>query len=231
MRVAFPFGRTLRALIVLAPLLLVAAKCIENDALYRDEAGDWHVVGEIHNETDVQGVEMMLGGTLFDASGNVLATAQAPICPFELSPHTFSVFDVQFFNSANVEEPDRYEIHAVGGRALPAALPPLDVSLTNFTASRAGDTVTLIGTIRMRAAYSGEFSGCVAFYDGGGRVMRQVTVIGFGALPKDKPQELHLPLPLIPDDAVTVRFWLVGPGSEPFKSDYAAATTPAFDIE
>ena len=60
--------RFARYALVLAPLLLVAARCVENTSLYRDGSGNWVLVGEMYNDTKVQGTEMVLGATLFDAA-------------------------------------------------------------------------------------------------------------------------------------------------------------------
>jgi hypothetical protein len=219
------------AVLTVVALGALGAKCIENDSLYRDEDGDWHIVGEIHNETQVQGAGMIIGGTLFDAQGNVLATAQAPACPMELTPGTFSVYDVEFFNSDNVPQPASYKLNVLAGKALPAPLPVLEATVNDLAAERSGDTVTLTGTIRVLRPYDGDFYGCAAFYDGAGKVNRQITIIGFGDIPDGDPQPLELPLPRIPNSAQSVRFWLVGPGSEPLASDYATAPSELIDID
>jgi hypothetical protein len=209
----------------------IGAKCIENETLYRGDDGDWHLVGEIHNETQVQGAGMIIGGTLFDAQGNVLATAQTPACPYELSPGTFSVFDIRFHNSSGVPQPASYKINVLAGKALPGPLPVLEATVNNLTATRSGDTVTIEGTIRLLRPYSGDFSGCAAFYDSAGNVLREWTIFGFGPIPDTDPQPLELPLPFVPDEATDVRFWLVGPGSEPLASDYATVPSELIDID
>ena len=70
--------------LLVLPLLLMAGKCVDNETLYQDTSGDWHVVGEIHNDTDIWGADMTVGGDLLDADGNVIATTHAPLCPLEL---------------------------------------------------------------------------------------------------------------------------------------------------
>lgn len=212
-------------------LFFLAAKCVENDTLRRGPDGDWHIYGEIHNETDVQGVEIIVQATLFDGDGNVLATGQAPICPYELSPGQVSVYDIDFHNSASVPQPANYRINVMSGKALASALPQLDADLTDLSASRSGDTVTITGSVSANQNYPGDFSGCAAFYDSAGTVIQQFTVFGFGALPSGVSQDLELPLPQIPGDAQTVRFWLVGPGSSPLSSDYVAVMSGAIPID
>ncbi len=223
-------ARRMLPLLVLAPLFLLAAKCIDNETMYQDSLGDWHVVGEMRNDTDVWGANMLLGGSLMDDAGNVLATGQAPACPFELAAHGVSVFDVQFFQSFGLH-PTKYEVHPIGGKSLDQPLQPLQVSLTGFAAKRTSSGVTITGTIRARKAYSQQFGGCAAFYNGAGKVVRQITVFGFGKLPSNVDQPLTLPLPDIPGDATAVGFWLVeSSDADPLSSDYGAAVTGKLTI-
>ena len=223
-------ARRMLPLLVFAPLILLAAKCIDNETMYQDNLGDWHVVGEMHNDTDVWGGNMMLGGTLMDDAGNVLATGQAPACPFELAAHGISVFDVQFFQSFGLH-PTKYEVRPIGGKSLDQPLQPLQVSLTAFAAKRTSSGVTITGTIRATKAYSQQFGGCTAFYNAAGKVVRQITIFGFGKLPSNVEQPLTLPLPDIPDDATTVRFWLTeSSDADPLSSDYGAAVTGTLTI-
>lgn len=212
-------------LLVFASLFLLAARCIDNETMYQDGSGDWHVVGEMHNDTDVWGAKMMLGGTLMDNDGNVLATGQAPACPFELASHGSSVFDVQFFHSSDLH-PTKYDVRPIDGKSLDQPLPPLQVSLAAFAAKRTSSGVTITGTIRANKAYSEQFGGCAAFYDGAGKVVRQITIFGFGTLPANVDQPLTLPLPDIPGDASAVRFWLTESSvADRLSSDYGAAVT------
>ncbi len=223
-------ARRMLPLLVFAPLFLLAAKCIDNETMYQDSSGDWHVVGEMHNDTDVWGGEMLLGGKLMDDEGNVLATAQAPACPFELAAHSISVFDVQFFHSSGLH-PTKYDVRPIDGKALDHPLPPLEVSLTNFAAKRTSSGVTITGTIRANKAYSQQFGGCAAFYNSAGKVIRQITIFGFGKLPANVAQPLTLPLPDIPGDASSVRFWLnESSDADPLSSDYGAAVTDSLTI-
>jgi len=222
---------SLRWLIALAPLLLIAARCVENETLYRDSNGNWTLVGEMYNDTAVQGAEMVLGATLYDSAGNALVSGQGPICPGELSPNSLSTFEITFFNSASIAQPTRHEFRVVNGKALDAPLPPLDASVTGLSATQSGDTVTLTGTVRANRTYAGDFSGCAALYDGSGRVIRQITILGFGEMPANKNQELELPLLVVPEaDVASARFWLVGPGSAPFASDYAAVVSDLLPV-
>ena len=173
---------------------------------------------------------MILSGTLYDAADNVLAAGQAPICPFELSPRQFSVFDIQFHNSAGVPQPARYEVRAMSGKALESPLPELDVTLGDLAGKRSGDRVNITGTIRANRRYPGDFAGCAAFYDAGGKVVQQFTIFGFGELNDDTNQPLDLPLPIVPANARSVRLWIIGPGDEPLESSYQAVMSGAIAI-
>lgn len=219
-----------RLAVALLTLLLLGARCIEHDTLYRDESGNLHIVGEIYNDTDVQGAQMVLGGTLYDGAGNVLATAQSPTCPYELSPHTRSTFDIEFRDSSGVPMPARYEVRAVSGKALTAALGPLHATLSNLKATRSGIGVEITGSIRAGQSYDGFYSGCAAFYSADEDVLRQLTIIGFGELPADVDQPIDVILPGMPAEAKTMRLWIVGPGDSPLQSNYLALMSDSVTI-
>jgi hypothetical protein len=203
---------TLALILAAGSLFLLGAKCIENDSLRRGEDGDWHIYGEIHNETQAQGAEIVVVGTLLDANGNAIATAQAPICPFELTPGTFSGYDIHFHDSENIPQPASYKINVLSGKVLPGPLPHLEVTVTDLDAERVGDQVFIRGDLRANQPIEGDFKGCAGFYDAAGKMIQHVSIFGFGPLPSGNTQPLELPLPLVPDAAETVRFWLVGPG-------------------
>lgn len=218
-------------LLFLLPLLCVAAKCVDADTIYRDSAGNLHIVGEIHNDTDQQGTDVVVAGTLFDGGGRVIATARTPICPFELSPHTFSTFDIAFPNSAALQ-PLRYEINVVSGTVELGRLPQLQAKLSTLRAHQSGDTVTVTGTLSADPGYEGRYYGCAAFYDSRGNVVRQLSMIGLGNLSRaNVKQDLNLDLPGVPPGAIKMRFWVVGPGATPLTSNYRAIVTDFIVIQ
>jgi hypothetical protein len=221
------------ALLIVAAFSALGAKCIENDTLRRDSSGDWHIFGEIHNETAVQGAEMIVLGTLLDASGNTIATAQTPVCPMELSPNSFSGYDIHFRDSSALQ-PASYKINVLSGKALPGPLPVLEATVTDLEARRdpqIDELVHISGEVRALMPISGDFSGCAAFYDAAGKVVSHWTIFGFGPLPSNTVQDLNFALGFVPDEATSVRFWLVGPGSEPLESSYQAVVSEQFPIE
>ncbi len=93
----------------------LGARCIENTSLRRGAGGDWHLYAEIHNETDVQATEFIVLGTLLDAEGN---PGQAPICPHELSPSSFSAYDIRFPGTEGLPEPASYKVNVLSGKTL-----------------------------------------------------------------------------------------------------------------
>lgn len=223
-------GRRAVALLALASLFLVAAKCIDNETMYQDPGGNWHVVGEMRNDTDVWGAKMLVGGSLLDDAGNVLATGQAPACPFELAAHGVSVFDVEFLHSAGLH-PTKYDVRPIGGKSLDNPLPPLQVSLVGFAARRSGLGVEITGEVRPAQPSNDLYDGCAAFYNSAGRVVREVILFGFGNF-DGAPATTTAVLPGIPSEAVSVRLWFtLGSKSDPLSSDFAAATTGKLPIQ
>lgn len=220
-----------RSLLVFVPILLVGARCVDHQTLYRDDRGNLHVVGEIYNDTDVQGVDIVVGGTLYDAAGNVLASDQALICPNELSPHTRSTFDVEFHNSSGVPMPARYDVRPISGKTLATSLPALKTTLSSVTARRSGGSVEVKVSIRATQGYEGFYYGCLAFYNAASDVVRQDTIIGFGDLPAGVPQSIDMIEPQIPTEARNVRLWIVGPGASVIQSDYMAFMTDSIPIQ
>ena len=225
--------RRFLALLVLAPLLLVAAKCIDNETLYQDSSGDWHVVGEIHNDTDIWGADMQLGGQLLDAGGNVIASTQAPVCPLELAAHSFDGFDLHFSQSSALR-PTSYAIHVIKGRALDQALPTSGISLNGFNAKKTAAGINISGSVASTRTYTRVLTGCIAFYNSAGRVVTHITAINFGLtlpLAAGAPQPVSFPIPMVQPDAMSVRLWLTGDAATPLSSDYAATMTGMIPIQ
>jgi hypothetical protein len=224
----------LRWLLLLAPLLLIAAKCIDNETLYRDSSGDWHVVGELHNDTGVSGAGMLLGGTLYDDAGNVLDTARTGACPMELPPHSFTAFDMHFNYSA-AARPARYDIRPVDGRALKDPLPDSGLSLNGFKAQWSDKGVSISGSVHSTHAYTRPLVGCAALYNAAGKVVTHFTLINFGlTLPLNagtsQPVAFTLPPTLVEHDATSLRLWLAGDSDVPFESDFAFTMTGSIPI-
>ncbi len=224
--------RALAALLLSRPLLLVAGKCIDNETLYQDSSGDWHVVGEIHNDTDIWGTDMELGGDLLDAGGNVIATTKTPVYPLELKPHSFDGFDLQFPQSAALH-PTNYAIHVIGGHALDHPLPDSGLSLNGFAAKKVPGGVNISGTVATTHTYQRVLTGCIAFYNSAGRVVTHITALNFGLtlpLVAGTPQPVSFTIPGIPATATSIKLWLAGDSATPLASDYADVMTGSIAI-
>lgn len=222
------------AFLLLAPIFLLGARCIDHESLRKGPDGDWHLYGEIHNDTNVQGTQILLQGTLFDPSGRVVGVGQTYICPGDLSPGTFSVYDIRIKDSSAIVGPVARQVNVLSGKAVPEHLPPLPVTDINFTttATRAAD-----GSVSWEIDFhyspptdgpvsSGPVYGCAAFYDASGNVVSverpdtpdvgQYHISGFSELKRDMD-------PTVPADAVSFRglFWFPSSDSAQFESNFA----------
>ena len=118
--------------------LAIGARCIERTSVYVDKDGYTHIVGEMVNETQVQGTGMMLIGTLYDANGGVIAQKIVPTCPPDTQPNSQIVFDVRFDNP-NVPPHTSYDVRPVSGTAQGQPLPNPDVLVLRTYAARYKD--------------------------------------------------------------------------------------------
>jgi hypothetical protein len=113
----------------------LAARCIEKPYTYVDSEGYTHITGRMVNDTDIQGAQLMLRGTLYDAAGSVVATKDQAPCPPDLKPYSEVSFDIRFDNP-NVPPWDRFDVRPISGQALPGPLPDPDVVLFSAQAVR-----------------------------------------------------------------------------------------------
>jgi hypothetical protein len=216
--------------LTLVPLLLVAATCVHNETLYRDDKGDWRLVGEMRNDHEVSGADILIRGSLFDGSGSLIATADSMTCPTELPAHSTISFGLHFINSAD-RDPASYDVRVIGGHALDEALPDSGLSLDGFTARRMPGGIIIVGQVANGGArtYVSAPTGCAAFYDANGRVITQLTLENFGVtLPirAGSSQRVNVPLAdgFVAPGAVSVRLWLAA-NNEPAVT---FATTSAY---
>jgi hypothetical protein len=229
-------------LLIVGALFGISAKCLENDSLRIGEDGNWHVYGEIHNETDVQGLDMVLNGAVFDAAGQQIAVAQALMCPASLSPGTFSVYDIGFVLPAGVA-PDTHQVNVVQGTADSEPLPALMGAFHDITTAAqfyqgpARDKIAYQGTFtlaesELTAIQPGEpaprFMYCTALYDDDGDVIGLIPPTARetfadislttkkGTAPITTPSDSEF----ISRDAVTLRFivWRVSPEGAPLSA-------------
>ena len=131
--------RSRRLLIVVAFVSLAAAavgaRCIESTYVYVDADGYTHITGRMVNDTDIQGAQLVLRGTLYDANNNVIATKDAPPCPPDLQPYSEIMFDIRFDNPG-IPPHARFDVRLVSGLALPAPKANPDIVLFSKDAIR-----------------------------------------------------------------------------------------------
>lgn len=208
-------------------VLTIGARCIENTSVVVDQDGYTHIYGEMHNETDVQGVGIMLRGVLLDDDGNVIAEQQAPICPPDSQPGDFSVFDIRF-DERNLPPHDSFKVNASGGRTLRNTLPGAGVQITNADSVRLPfipDFPYADGDVFLRFAlangsqttYEG-VQGCAAAYSEDGKVIAASSAqLGYldqtgafvpGTLPPSPRVDLLMYVGRVPENTNHVRGWV-----------------------
>ena len=166
-------------LLTLVALSAIAARCIENTSVRKDASGRTHIYGEFYNDTDVQGVQMILSGKLFDAQGNVIAEAQGATCPPDSQPHSQTMFDIAFPEEV-AQAHASFEVRPIAGRALDAPLPDPGIVLSaeafRYTAANS-DAPYLVAVAlgflnRSQAIPTNTFwIVCMALYDQAGKVV------------------------------------------------------------
>lgn len=135
----------------MAPLLLLAlgafalgAKCIDRTSTYVDADGYTHITGEMVNDSNIQGTNIMLRGTLLDDAGNVVATKDAPTCPPDTQPHQQTAFDIRFDNPS-VPPWTHFNVRPISGKALEAPLADPKVTLQFADANRYTSPIVVPG--------------------------------------------------------------------------------------
>jgi len=178
-----PRARLLAGLLLASlSVFLMSAKCIENDTVRRGSNNDWTIFGEIHNETDIQGVEILLRGTIFDDDGNAVGVAQARTCPGELSPNSIAVYGIRFNESQTVPQPARHQVNVLSGRAQGEPLPELEAALSDVSVVEVNGTdLRYRFTYVADEAYEGGVHGCIAWYDAAGEVVAVSTLLVKGS--------------------------------------------------
>lgn len=219
-------------------VFLTSAKCIENVSLRKGAGDNWLVNGEIHNETDIQGVDMRLQGMLFDENGRSYeAVADTVTCPQELSPGSLSVFTLNFIVSPGMPEPVEHRVTVVGGKALDQPLPKLSL-ISSGTATQTTNGLQTIIKYRANQPYDAPLSACLAMYDGSGDVVKVVIITkspgGFDPPKVDADATItsSLPTSSVPAEATQIRYWLwLQDPEDQRKSDHQAFVSPLVPIQ
>lgn len=184
--------RPTRLLILAAALSLatfaLGARCIEKTHVYVDGDGYTHITGRMYNDTDIQGAQLMLRGTLYDANNNVIATKDTPPCPPDLQPYSDIMFDIRFDNPG-IPPHARFDVRLVSGLALPAPKANPDVVLFSKEAIRFTnipfvpgilpfdeDDVLFGFELRNRTNNAYPVQGCSAVFDNQGTIIHAQSV-------------------------------------------------------
>lgn len=134
-RVAARWRLIAGAVLGLAAVLAVGARCIEQPYAYVDSEGYVHITGRMVNDTDIQGAQLMLRGNLYDAANNVIATKDQAPCPPDLKPYSEVSFDIRFDNPG-IPPWDHFDVRPISGTAMGSPLPDPDVVLFSAEAIR-----------------------------------------------------------------------------------------------
>jgi hypothetical protein len=228
--------RRAAAAIVVAALGIagVGARCIENVTVRIDGDGYTYLLGEIYNDTEIQGSEMVLQATLFDGGHNVIATKAVDVmCPGDLAPHSHSAYAVRF-DQPGLPPYASYEVRPVAGRALaePASASGVEIlsASAHWTPRTARENVAISVSARNGGAHA--VTGvalCGVTYDGEGRVrsvtsqQRAVTIAAGDTKRFDFTLRGQ-------GGAATARAWLWFPGPTPGTSRYLPLITDPLPI-
>ena len=166
----------------------LGARCIEKPYAYTDAEGYTHITGRMVNDTNIQGAQLTLRGTLYDAAGNVLATKDAAPCPPDLKANSEVIFDIRFDNPG-IPPWARFEARPIAGLALEAPKPDPDVVLFSSAAIRIenipfapgilpfdSDDVLFGFRIRNRTDNAYPIQGCSAVFDNQGNIIHAQSV-------------------------------------------------------
>jgi len=201
-------------LLLCAGVLAVAARCIDRTSTYVDADGYTHITGEMVNDTDIQGTQIMLQGTLFDANGGVVAEKVAPTCPPDTQPHQQTTFDIRFDNP-NVPPWTRFEARPISGKAQSSPLPDPQIVLFSSEAIRfvvppvipgfpiTDKDVFFAFDVRNQSnnTYAG-VQGCAAIFDQAGNVV----FVDSAELVQENPDKSIGPAMLGPQELTSI-FW------------------------
>jgi hypothetical protein len=198
----------------------LGAKCLENGGLQFDPDGKPHLYGEIHNETDVQGLDIELTGVVFDVNGNELASNTAIMCPGSLSPGTFSVYDILVDTPGAIAS---HRVNVTSGTASSDSLPALGGTfgptntIARYNAAAQDYELDFDGafTFTEPAPTPLSFTYCVALYNSAGRVIGLLPHLQVFATTQILFRTTDTNLIPIPGDATTMRFiaWRGTPAS------------------
>lgn len=252
-RIGFRWRTAAVAVLALTSVLGLGARCIENTSVRVDSEGYTHITGKLVNDTDIQGAELTLRGTLFDAANNVIATKDQAPCPPDLSPYSEVMFDIRFDNPG-IPPHDHYSVNMVKGRALPSKLLDPDVVLFNQEAIRfegippipglpiTSNDVLFAFNARNRSQNTYTVQACGIVINNKSEVIYAVQtevvdidqgggLVPFTMTPLPYPVSLYAIARNVPPGPIQVKAWLwFGPKDAP-TSQYQYVETPLFSIQ
>lgn len=240
------------SLLMLGGALALGAKCIERTSIHVDADGYTHITGEMVNETDVQGTQIMLRGTLYDAQDNVVAQKDSPTCPPDSQPQSQILFDIRFDNPS-IPPYARFDVRPISGKALDAKLPDPDVVILQTDAVRFQGLLAIPGLgitdndvlfefgARNRSSNVYTIQACAAVYDNQGNVIKakqgevlsrdSAGHIGPAQLDSSGPAGLFFIARDVPKGPVQVRAWLWFGQKGAATSAYEFVQTPFITIQ
>jgi hypothetical protein len=233
--------------------LAMSARCIERTSVYVDKDGYTHIVGEMVNETTIQGTSMQLMGTLYDANGGVIAQKIVPTCPPDTQPNSQVVFDIRFDNP-NVPPHARYDVRPVAGTAQGQPLPKPDVLVLRTYAARFEglppfpefddyeDDVFVFFEARNRGGALGHVQGCTAVYDQQGNVVaaqsdelitidENENIVPAFMGPNSVPEVIFMVAEDVPSGPVQAKTWLWFGEKDAPTSQWQFVQSPFITIE
>lgn len=240
-----PITRRLAPLAAIAGLafLAIGARCIENTSVQKDAQGYSHIYGEMINETDIQGSQIVVHGKLIDAAGAPIAETDAMICPPDLQPHSQAVYDIRF-PAPVAPAVASHEVRPASGKALEAPLTDPQIEL-GYSEAAGGDGAVIVamGVFNRYEREHTRLRGCLAVYDLQGKVVfggkvDVVSIDRLGDVHFNPSLRVNTPTLLavaqfegVPASAVTARGWIWIESTTPGTSTFQYLMTDQLAIE
>ncbi|HEY7801119.1 MAG TPA: hypothetical protein VIE40_00465 [Dehalococcoidia bacterium] len=237
--------------IAIAALLAFGGRCIDRTNERVDSDGYTHISGEMVNDTDIQGTQIMLRARLLDAQGNVVAQKDGAPCPPDTQPHNQTMFDLRFDNP-NVPAHASFDVRPISGITLTSPLPAPPVVVLQTVAERfesfppfpdlTNKDVLFAFNIRNQSdqSFTG-VQGCTAVYDHTGNIVfgseDEITQLDANGQPEPAtigPQALgsvFMQAKGVPVGPVQVRAWLWFGQKGAATSQFQFITTPFITIQ
>jgi hypothetical protein len=156
----------------------MGARCVENAVVRTDSDGYTYILGEMYNDTDVYGTDIVLRATLYDAAGGVIAAQNVSYtCPGDLSPQSHLGFGVRF-DQPHLPPHASFDVRPISGTASAQPPPPLNLEIVSYSAEFAAEAgkVSVSLTVRNNSSHTVVPAICAGMYDDTGKVRSISTV-------------------------------------------------------